>query len=76
MKTMFEGQVESPKRINLLYDDVERHYHVIVNMTGAMAKNIMCKACKKSCASDVTHICDPTVAIVWLGLRAPSPPSE
>jgi len=24
---IFEGQVTSEKRVNLLYDDVERHYH-------------------------------------------------
>ena len=36
---MFEGQVDASKRINLLYDDVERHYHVITNVTGAMAKS-------------------------------------
>jgi len=35
---IFEGYVESPKRIKLLYDYVERHYHVIVNITGTMAK--------------------------------------
>jgi hypothetical protein len=35
---MFEEQVDSPTQINLVYDDVERHYHVIVNITGAMAK--------------------------------------
>ena len=45
MKTMLDGQVDSTKRINLLYDDVERLYHVIVNMTGAMAKKYVCKAC-------------------------------
>ena len=37
---MFEGKVDSPKRINLLYDDVEQHYHVIVNITGAMTKSM------------------------------------
>jgi len=57
---MFEGQVDSPKRINLLYDDVERHYHVIVNITCTMAKRFMCKACNKSCACDATHICNQT----------------
>ena len=31
---MFEGQDSNPKRINILYDDVERNYHVIVNVTG------------------------------------------
>ena len=39
---IFLGQVDSPKRINLLYDDVEQHYHVIVNITGSMAKGFMC----------------------------------
>ena len=34
---MFEGQFESYKRRNLLYDDVER-YHVITNLTGAIAR--------------------------------------
>jgi len=34
---MFEGQVDSSKRINLLYD-VERH-HVITKHTAAMARN-------------------------------------
>jgi len=55
---MFEGQVDSPKRINLLHDYVEQHYHVIVNITGAMAKKYVCKACNKSCRTDATHRCD------------------
>ena len=57
---IFEGQVDSPKRINLLYDDVEQHYHVIVNITGAMAKKYVCNACKKSSASDATNRCEQT----------------
>jgi len=57
---MFEGHVESPKRNNLLYDDVEQHYHVIVNITGAMAKKYVCNACNKSCANEATHCCDQT----------------
>ena len=55
---MFEGQVDSSKHINLLYD--ERHYHVIASLTGAMAKRYICKACHKSCALDITHVCDQT----------------
>jgi hypothetical protein len=43
---IFEGHVDSPKKINLLYDDVEQHYHVIVNITGAMTKKYICNACK------------------------------
>jgi hypothetical protein len=53
---MYDGQVDSPKRINLLYDDVTRHYHVINNLTGAMAKKFLCKACNKGCDQDVTHM--------------------
>jgi len=34
---MYEGQVDSSKHLNLLYDDVEIDYHVITNLTGAMA---------------------------------------
>jgi len=30
----FDGQGKSEKRINLVYDDVKRHYHVINNLTG------------------------------------------
>ena len=34
--TMFDGQVATSQRINLLYDD--QHYNVITNLTAAMAK--------------------------------------
>ena len=34
---MFDGQVQTEKRIILLYDNVARHYHVILSITGAMA---------------------------------------
>ena len=57
---MFEGQVDSPKRINLLYDDVERHHHLIVNIAGAMTLKYVCKACNKACKTDATHRCDQT----------------
>ena len=49
---MFEVQFDSPKRINLLYDDVEQHYHVIVNLKGAMAQKYVCKACNKACRTE------------------------
>jgi len=29
VRTYFDGQVESEKRINLVYDDINRHYDVI-----------------------------------------------
>jgi len=35
---MYEGQVDSFKHLNILYDDDERYYHVITNLTCAMAK--------------------------------------
>jgi len=44
---MFDGHVQTEKRINLLYDDVARHYHVIVNITSAMAKRYVCEACNR-----------------------------
>ena len=37
-KIYYDGQVESEKRINLLYDEANHHYHVINNTIGAMAK--------------------------------------
>ena len=45
---IFEGRVESAKRLNLLYNDVEKHYHVITNLRSAMARRYVCKACNKS----------------------------
>ena len=38
---MFEGRVEATERLNLLYDEVTRHYHVIGDLTAAMAKKNM-----------------------------------
>jgi len=37
---IFETQFDSSKRLNLSYDDVESHYHVIANLTGAMSKKV------------------------------------
>jgi len=54
---IFEGKVASEKRVNLLYDDVTRHFHVIANLTGAMSKQYICAGCRKSCDSGVTHKC-------------------
>jgi hypothetical protein len=57
---MFEVQVASSERLNLLYDDVTRYYHVIPSLTGALAKQYVFNACNKSCKNDVTHVCDQT----------------
>ena len=43
----FDGKVESEKRINLLYDDVEHHYHVINNITGVWQDGMSAKAVTK-----------------------------
>jgi hypothetical protein len=42
---IFEGQVAPDRTLNLLYNDVERHYHVIANLICAMAKRYICEAC-------------------------------
>jgi len=55
---MFEGQVDSLKRLNILYDEVEQHYYVIANLIGAMAKKYVCKGCSKACKRDDAHVCD------------------
>ena len=41
---MFDGQVESEKIINLVYDDVNRHFHVINNLTGAGLEGMYAEA--------------------------------
>ena len=35
---IFEGQVDSTKRLNILYDYIERHYNMIAKLSGAMAR--------------------------------------
>jgi hypothetical protein len=75
---MYEGRVESPTRINLLYDEVTRHYHVIGSLTGAMTKQFVCKVCGKGGRSDTEHRCDQTCSdcmakppCVFSGVRIP-----
>jgi len=69
---IFEGQTESSKHINLLYYDVDRHYHEFANLTGAVARRYACKACNKACERDITHVCDQNCNDLWRALRAPS----
>jgi len=54
---MFQGQTKSDKRVNLLFDEKTQHYHLIDNLTGAMAKRYEYEACNKGCKFDVVHIC-------------------
>jgi len=73
---MFEGQVESSKRLNLLYDNVDIHYYVITNVTGTMTKQYVCKACNKECRREFTHVCVQTCRDAWLDHSAHSKVSE
>jgi hypothetical protein len=57
---MFEGQVESSKRLNLLYDDFTRHYYVIASLTGAMIKQYVYKVFNRGYRNDVIHVRDKT----------------
>jgi hypothetical protein len=74
---IFEGQVETSERINLLYDTT-RHYHEIGSLTDAMAKRFVCMACGKICSRDIMHTCDQTCSdcmasppCVQAGVRIP-----
>jgi len=40
---MYEGQVEFSKQLNVLYDNVERHYHVITNLKVQWLKSMYVK---------------------------------
>jgi hypothetical protein len=53
---MFDGQIATPQRINLLYGG--QHYHVITNLTPAMAKRYVCPACNIGCERGAHHKCD------------------
>ena len=57
---MYQGHVESEKRINLLFDEMTRHYHFIANLIGAMAKRYICEGCNKGCIYGVAHTCEET----------------
>jgi hypothetical protein len=57
---VYEGQVETSDRFNLLYDETTRHYHVIGSLAGAVAKQFVCKVCGKECRRGAAHTCDQT----------------
>jgi len=54
---MYQGHVESEKRINLLFDELTRHYHVIGNLKAVVAKRYVCEGCNKDCEYGVVHTC-------------------
>jgi len=73
---MFEGQVDSSRRINLLYDDVEKHYNVIANLTAAMAKSTYVKGATKHVEGTSRTSATRRVATAWPALRVLSPAFE
>jgi hypothetical protein len=74
---MYQGLVDSDKRINLLVDEVRQHYHVIANLTEAMAKRYICEDCNKGCKYGVVHTeqtrsdCMVNPPCISAGLRIP-----
>ena len=62
---MYQAHVESDKRINLLFDYVTRHYLVIGNLTGAMAKGYVCEGYNKGCRYVAHTLTIRYVATVW-----------
>jgi len=70
---IFESQFDSCKHLNLLYEDIDRNYHVIFKLTVAMARRYVRNACHKGCWSDVTHLCDMTRNDCIITLRARFP---
>jgi len=75
---IYEEHVESSKRINFLCDDVTRHFRVSTNLTGAMAKRYICRACNKGCSHGLRNMCDQTCSdcitsppCAYVGVRIP-----
>jgi len=69
---MFEGLVESAKRLNLLYDDVKMHYHVITNLTAAWQNSKSVKRVAKDAQVTLRTFVIRRVATVWQAPRAGS----
>ena len=57
---VYQGNVESHKRINLLFVEIPRNYYVISNLTGAKAKRYVCEGWNKGCSYGVEHTWEPT----------------
>jgi len=67
---MFEDQVKSSKRLNLLYDCFDRH--VITNLAGTMARRYVSKGCKKFVEETRRTFGNRRVATACLAHCAPS----
>jgi hypothetical protein len=57
---VFDKHVENEKTINVLYDDVSKHYHVLGNLTGALTRRYDCRGCNKGCKRGVMNKCQET----------------
>ena len=76
-KYIVRGQVDFSKRLNLLYDDVERLYHVIANFTGAICQRVLGVKFATMRVQMTSRTPAPRrVAIVSPALRAPYPMFE
>jgi len=58
---MFDGQIATLQRINLLCDG--QHYHIITNLTAAMAKQCLFPACNMGFSIGAQHRCFACSAI-------------
>jgi len=54
---LFDCLVDSEERINLIYGEVTRHYHVINSLTGALTGKSVCRGCNKRFDRGETHRC-------------------
>ena len=59
-RNMYQGHVEHDTRINLLFDEVTRNYHIIGNLTGAMDKRYVCEGCNIGAKYGMEHNCEQT----------------
>jgi len=69
---MYQGHAESDKRINLLFDDVTCHYHVIASLTEAIAKPYVYDGSKKGKYGVVRtyeHTCSYDMIVLLVFLR-------
>ena len=60
-RVMFSGNSVSSKKLYLLYDSDSKHYNVITNLKGAMAKKYICNGCDT--LYDHTHKCDKVCSL-------------
>ena len=62
---MYDGHVESYKRINLLFDEVTSQYHVMGWLTGAMVNDTFARVLIKAVNMTWYTLANRHVATVW-----------